>query len=180
MGRPRFLTFSLVFLLAWVLVLGMNRSARGEQESEKAASKPLVIKSKTLEIDDIQKIVTFVDQVNAKKEEFTIDCQKLLVFYRDSSPSKDNTEEQLKIDKIVATGDVRIDRTEGGLATAEKAVYYQQEEKMVLTGNPVVKQGSDFVEGDRILIFLKENRSIVESSKDKRVKAVIFPRRENQ
>jgi lipopolysaccharide export system protein LptA len=62
------------------------------------------------------------------------------------------------------------------VATAEKAVYYQSEEKMVLTGNPVVRMGKDFVEGDRITMFLKEERSVVESSKDKKVRAVIFPK----
>ena len=47
---------------------------------------------------------------------------------------------------------------------------------MVLTGNPVVRMGKDFVEGDRITMFLKEERSVVESSKDKTVRAVIFPK----
>ena len=181
MRRPECVpSWFLVFLLSWLLLLGMGRSAAGQQDNGKVVSKPIVIKSKTLEIDNIQKIVTFLDEVNAKKDDFTIDCQKLLVFYENLSPKKDDAEEKLKIDKIVATGNVKIVRTQGGMSTAEKAVYYEEDEKMVLTGNPVVKQGNDFVEGDRIVIFLKENRSIVESSKDKKVKAVIFPSREDK
>ena len=66
------------------------------------------------------------------------------------------------------------------MATAEKAVYYQKDEKMVLTGNPVVKQGNDSIEGDRITIFLKENRNVVESSGDRKVRATIFPNSEKR
>ena len=75
---------------------------------------------------------------------------------------------------------VKINRDQGGMATVEKAVYYRQDEKVVLTGKPVVKQGNDFMAGDRITIFLNENRSVVESSEDKKVRAVIFPKREKR
>jgi lipopolysaccharide export system protein LptA len=54
---------------------------------------------------------------------------------------------------------------------AEKAIFYQNDEKVVLTGNPKVKQENYFVEGSRIILFLKEKRHVVEGS----VKAVIFP-----
>ena len=51
---------------------------------------------------------------------------------------------------------------------------------MVLTGNPVVKQGNDFVEGSTITLFLKEERSIVESSEGGKVRAVIFPKEKKE
>jgi len=57
---------------------------------------------------------------------------------------------------------------------AEKAVYYQDDEKAVLTGNPVVKQGDDFIEGSVITLFLKENRSVVEGSEVKKVRVILF------
>ena len=59
---------------------------------------------------------------------------------------------------------------------AEKAVYYQNDEKVVLTGKPVVKRGNDFVEGSKITLFLKEKRSIVEGAEDKKARAVLIPR----
>jgi lipopolysaccharide export system protein LptA len=109
-----------------------------------------------------------------------IDCDKMLVYYTQAGDRKGEKEPETKIDKIVATGQVKINRTQGGVATAEKAVYYQNEEKVILTGNPVVRQGNDTVEGERITIFLEENRSIVESSEDRKVKAVIFPKSEKE
>jgi lipopolysaccharide export system protein LptA len=51
----------------------------------------------------------------------------------------------------------------------------QADHKIVLTGGPVVRHENDLVEGDRITLFLKENRSIVESSGSGRVRALIFP-----
>jgi len=71
---------------------------------------------------------------------------------------------------------VKIIRPDGSSATAEQATYYQAQEKVVLTGKPVVKQGNDFVEGSSITLLLRENRSIVKGSKGKKAKAVLTPR----
>jgi lipopolysaccharide export system protein LptA len=64
------------------------------------------------------------------------------------------------------------------VARAGKAVFYQNEGKVVLTENPFLQQGQDSVEGQRIIMFLNENRSIVEGGEKKRVKATIFPKEE--
>ena len=151
-----------------------------QKEVQKASSKPFVIKSKSLEVDDKLKVVTFTGDVNATKDDFVIHCQKMLVSYQNLPTQKNTGAGGARIDKIVATGRVRIVRAQGAVATAEKAVYYQQDERVVLTGKPVVKRGNDLVEGDRVTIFLKENRSIVESSSDKRVRAIIFPKNEKR
>jgi lipopolysaccharide export system protein LptA len=86
----------------------------------------------------------------------------------------------MKIEKIVAQGDVKITRQSGGLATAEEATYFWDEERVVLTGKPVVQQGDDFVEGTVVTLLLKENKSLVEGSGDTRVRAVISPRSEKR
>jgi lipopolysaccharide export system protein LptA len=161
------------------VILGMILAGpvRAEEKQNAApAANPMVIQSNTLEMNDVEKIVTFTGDVHAKRDDFTIACEKMVVFY-DKAPSPDRSEEfNSKIKRIVATGKVRIDRAEGGTATAEKGEYFQDEEKLVLTGRPVVKQGNDFVEGNQITLFLRENRSVVEGSENQRVKAIIFPK----
>jgi lipopolysaccharide transport protein LptA len=136
---------------------------------------PIVIKSNSLEFDHQHKRVTFSGNVDAKGEDWTILCQKMIVYYGEKS--KESTQkESMKIEKIVAKGDVRITRQSGGLATAEEATYYWDEERVVLTGKPVVQQGDDFVEGTMVTLLLKENKSLVEGSGDTKVRAVISPR----
>jgi lipopolysaccharide export system protein LptA len=174
--------FYLVFMLTGLLLLGgfpgSALSAGPREKAQKKSPGPMVIKSKTLEADDNKKRVTFAGDVEAKRDDFTVLCQKLVVFYEKSPDQKETEKVSARIDKIVATGAVKIIRAEGGVATGKKAVFYQKDEKLVLTGKPVVKQGEDFVEGDVITLFLKENRSIVESAGDKKVRAVIFPKQE--
>jgi lipopolysaccharide export system protein LptA len=171
--QPRFLS---AVLISGLIFAGSIRAETVKDDIKKSGTRPMVINSKTLEMDDVSKVVTFTGDVNAKKGDFIIDCQKMRVYYTKLSENKKIMEDATKISKIVATGQVKISRAQGGLATAEKAVYYEDDEKIVLTGKPVVKQGNDFVEGDRITIFLRENRSVVESSLGKKVKAIIFPK----
>ena len=144
----------------------------------------MVITSDTLEIDNKRKIVTFSGKVDARRDDFRINCEKMFLHYKDQPTDKRAGKSPGKmdvmIDKIIAKGKVKIIRTEGGLAMADEATYDQIQEKIILTGNPVVKQGNDFVEGSRITLFLKEQRSLVEGSENKRVKAVIFPRTEKR
>ena len=179
-GFVRQRLFLVAALLSGVICAGSTGAETVKESVQKSSATPMVINSKTLEMDDVSKTVTFTGDVNAKKGDFVIDCQKMLVYYESLDKNKKIMEDETKISKIVATGAVRISRAQGGLATAEKAVYFEDDEKIVLTGNPVVKQGSDFVEGDRITIFLKENRSVVESSAGKKVKAIIFPKSEKR
>ncbi len=170
---------SLLFILLSVLVF--FQTAPGEAEvkkgfDEKVSSKPIIIKSKTLEWNDEKKTVVFTGEVNAQKDDFVVGCQKMIVYYTASSDEQGKGDFARTVDRIVATDRVRITRRDGGTAEAEKAVYYQADEKLVLTGHPSVKQGNDLVKGDRITIYLKENRSTVESTGKERAQATIFPK----
>jgi lipopolysaccharide export system protein LptA len=167
--------FLFVALLFGPIFSGPAVSEVFKGELERPEPTPLVIKSKCLEVDNEQKVVTFEGEVNAVTEDFVLDCQKMLVYY-DNLPTPDNAGRvKTKITQIIAMGQVKINRANGGMATAEKAVYNQNNEEVILTGNPMVKQGDDFVEGDRITVYIKENRSVVESSEDNKVRAIIFP-----
>lgn len=164
----------LFFTLLVVMLCCSTTSFSGtrDNDSEIPKNKQMVIESNHLEIDDQQNRVTFTGNVNARGNEYEITCQKLELFYHQQKrvdPEKPNFD----VSKIVATGQVKIIRTEGGSASAETAVYFQDEEKIVLTGNPKIRQENDFVEGTKITLFLKEKKSIVEGSERNQVKAVV-------
>jgi lipopolysaccharide export system protein LptA len=168
---------SLVLVTALILLVHpFAFSETPEREGEKGDTPSIVVKADSLEIDNKKRIVTFTGHVDAQRDIFTMYCEKMDLHYvnRESGASSEKT--QFQVEKIVASGNVKIIRTGGGLATADKAIYYQAEDKVVLTGNPVVKQGKDSVEGSRITLYLKDNRSVVEGSENRKVKAVLFPK----
>lgn len=154
-------------------------SNRVSQASKKIPSKsPIIIHSNSLEVDQKKGLIVFEGKVRARREDMVVDCQKMIVYYLDNSTKNESSVESSRIDKIIALGDVIINRPDGGVARAGKAVFYQNEDKVVLTENPIIQRGPDFVEGHRIIIFLNENRSIIEGGETKRVKATLFPKEE--
>jgi lipopolysaccharide export system protein LptA len=175
--KPLFLVAAFLFGLIGTDSFGAEALIK---RPEKTESKPIIIKSKTLEVNDKNKVIIFQGDVSAevssKGDDFVIDCQKMFVYYK-NQPSQQQAKAETRIDRIVATGNVVFKRSQGGMATSEKAVYYQEDEKIVLTGNPVIKQAKDLVEGDTITVFLEENRHVVESIGEKKVRAIIFPKR---
>jgi lipopolysaccharide export system protein LptA len=62
---------------------------------------------------------------------------------------------------IEATGQVKIEKADGR-ATSRKAVYNEDERKIILTGDPVAWQRGTCVSGKKIVMFLDDDRTIVE------------------
>jgi len=81
--------------------------------------------------------------------------------------------DQGKVKEIVAVGNVRIDQGTRW-AVGGRATYEQQQRTLVLTENPVLHDGPNVVVGERVTVYLDENRSVVEGGQ-KRVKAVFHP-----
>jgi lipopolysaccharide export system protein LptA len=72
------------------------------------------------------------------------------------------------VTQIEATGRVKIER-DAGNATCRKAVYYRDEDKIVLTGDPVAWDKGTRVSGKRITMFLAEDRTVVEGGSHVRI-----------
>jgi lipopolysaccharide export system protein LptA len=79
-----------------------------------------------------------------------------------------------KISRIEVQGRVRMVQGDR-VATGDKAIYYNQEDKLVLLGNPQLWRGENSLKGRQIVFYVKENRAIVEGDPKKRVEAVIYP-----
>lgn len=163
------------FLMIFLVNLSSSSYSLGDIQDHNSTQQnenQIIIVSNTLEIDDQKNRVIFTGNVNAQGKEFEITCQKLDLYYH---RQKQGDQEKSKIDikKIVATDTVKILRTEGGSASADTAIYFHDEAKIVLTGNPKIKQENDFVEGTKITLFLKDKKSVVEGSEGNQVKAVV-------
>jgi lipopolysaccharide export system protein LptA len=81
-----------------------------------------------------------------------------------------------RIARTVSTGNVRIITRDCRTGTAQRAEYYDAEQRVVLIGNARVWRDDNVVTGERITIFLAEDRSVVEGGQQERVKAVFYPR----
>lgn len=75
------------------------------------------------------------------------------------------------VSRIEATAETRHVKIEyeNGNATCQKAVYFVDGEKVVLTGDPVAWERGTRVSGKQITIFLAEERSVVEGGSHVRI-----------
>ena len=83
-----------------------------------------------------------------------------------------------RILRTVSTGAVRIITKDCRMGTARRAEYHDADQRIILIGNARVWQDDNVVTGERITIYLAEDRSVVEGGKQDRVKAIFHPRRE--
>lgn len=75
------------------------------------------------------------------------------------------------VNRVEAIGEahhVKI-KYENGHATCQKAVYFADGEKVVLTGDPVAWEKGTRVSGKQITLFLAEERSVVEGGSHIRI-----------
>jgi len=78
------------------------------------------------------------------------------------------------VSRIEATGHVKIEKDNGN-ATCQKAVYFNDEEKIVLTGDPVAWEKGTRVSGKQITMYLAEDRSVVEGGSHVRIEGQAAP-----
>lgn len=157
-----------------ILMMVLPSYVKGESSFKGMPDKKgsIIVNSDMVEINDSKGMVLFSGNVKARSEDFTIQCDRMTLYYRKRAVKGKISSNGVVVERIVAKGGVRIKRKIGGEARADCAEYLSRENKIVLTGNPVVKHGEDFIEGFKITFFLKNNRSIIEGSPESKVKAV--------
>ncbi len=171
-----------VIICSFVLLLAVGA---GEAQDKKGTSKggeksvglgtgfgfdtnsraPIDISSDTVEGDQKQNTVTFKGNVIAKQENTTVSSNLLVITY---------DPENKRVKEIVASGNVKVvslDRR----ATGQRVIFNQDENKVILEGDAVIREGENVVRGERVTYYINEERSIVEPSKGGRVTTTIVP-----
>ncbi len=152
-------------LLAFTLFGGAAALAEPVAGGGYSNDQPIQISSDRLEGDDAKGLVTFLGNVIATQGTISIYAEKLTVIY---------VPKGREIDRVEAEQGVRIVQGDR-VATGQKAVFFNREGKVVLTGNPKVHEGADFVEGEEITVLLNEEKSIVKGGGTSRVNAIFHP-----
>ncbi|HEY4707691.1 MAG TPA: lipopolysaccharide transport periplasmic protein LptA [Thermodesulfobacteriota bacterium] len=151
-------------LLAAALLAPASLSLAKEADiSNDKPRRPVTVTSDSMEASANENRVVFKGNVVAV-EDFTLCSDELQIMY-------DNNKE---VSQIEAAGNVRIFQDQK-TSTSSKAVYDRKERVIVLTGEPLVRQCSDTIKGDRITVYLDKDNALVESGGGGRVKAVIMP-----
>jgi lipopolysaccharide export system protein LptA len=137
---------------------------------------PIVVTADTLEYDYKTNVVVYRGDVIATQGDTKVRSDTLtvtLAAQKDSDPPETAKKSDQRLQEVVAVGHVRID-SGTRWATGGRAVFEQGARTLVLTENPVLHDGANEVSGDRVTVYLDENRSVVEGGR-RRVKATVFP-----
>jgi len=167
----------LIFFLSLFFTSVEAQEKRGVQKSDEkrprtergfgftTSKDPIDITSDSLEADQKQSTVTFKGNVVAKQGDTTLYSNTLvIVYYPDTK----------KLKEMIAIGNVQIVQLERR-ATSQKATFLQDENKAILEGDAVVREGENVIRGERVTYYVDEERSIVEPVKGGRVSTHIAP-----
>jgi lipopolysaccharide export system protein LptA len=132
------------------------------------------IESISWELDIKKSMVTFSGDVKfegleVEGENITMSCQKLEVYFKNTAKDTSEKPGEYNIEKAIATESVVVKQlVSGGYATAEKAEYLMESEKIFLSGNPYFTDGKGR-EGRapvRLIFDLREKSIIAEGTKE--------------
>ncbi len=143
-----------------------NGEAAGLETTKPQAgmAETITIDSDRMELDQKNNTIIYMGNVVAVRGDVTMKSETLTATY---SP------EMQRLTEVVAEGNLEV--TQGNrIATGTKAIFNSDDNSVVLTGDPVIRQGNSQVSGCRIIMFINEERGVVEGG-CQRVKAVIFP-----
>jgi lipopolysaccharide export system protein LptA len=149
-----------------------------------ASDQPIHVVSDRLEVDNKAQVANFLGAVKATQGDVSISCDKLEVHYdRQGRPGGEPASGEAgsglmdsggKVRKVVALGHVKI-RQKDRLAVGRKATYWAGGRKMLLEGKATVWRGRNQVSGEKITLFLDQDRAVVHGKPGKRVAVTIVP-----
>jgi lipopolysaccharide export system protein LptA len=152
MSRPYFRNSLWSAAAIVLLVAGAGANAA---EPAKNTDAPIVITADRMEAEKLGSTVTFIGSVLLKKEDMTLSSDHMVVYY--DIGTKD-------IREIDASGHVVV-RKDGRIALSQKAFYYSREEKIVLTGEARIIENEKELGGEKITLFMRDDRSVIEGGK---------------
>jgi len=159
---------------------GEGTSAATAESSEKQPSpfgaldftsrkEPIHIRSLDLEFFYNDKRIVYRGSVVATQGDATLKSSTLTVTYEEpaaATPTQGgptNTTQGQKIKEIVAEENVEITSTTRR-ATCNKAVFNDKSRTIVLSGNAVLRDGTNEVTGQKVTIYVDEGRTTVEGN----------------
>ncbi len=116
----------------------------------------LDVKAERMTFDRQTQTFLFQERVRVRRCDMTILCDRLRVF---------NDAKGQRVERIVCTGNVRMQQG-ARRVTAERAEYFDAEQKLILTGKPKAWDTDEHNEltGEEIVVFLEEDKLLVKQA----------------
>jgi len=124
-------------------------------------SEPILITSDKVEYFDKKKEGEFTGNVRATQGKLLLTASRLKVNFGTQGN---------KIEKFVAIGNVKMVQEEIS-TSSDSATFFNNEQKTILTGKPHVFSKNNEFTGEKITVYLKDSRFLIE----KNVKGIVFP-----
>uniref|UniRef100_A0A7C4JRJ8 Lipopolysaccharide transport periplasmic protein LptA n=1 Tax=Thermodesulfobacterium geofontis TaxID=1295609 RepID=A0A7C4JRJ8_9BACT len=130
-------------------------------------SSEIDITSDKMQVFESEGVVVFTGKVFGVKGDLKVWCDQMYVYYTTTQQGKK------EVSKVIALGKVIIEKGKWK-AYAGKAVYFRNQEKLVLEETPKVWHDKNLVEGDIIVIYFNEDKSEVLAKDQGRVRARVY------
>jgi len=130
-----------------------------------AGREPIAVSADALEFDYRSRVLKYTGGVVVTQGDMKLESKSLTVTLDEHADNR--------VKEVVADGEVRLSKGTRW-ATGGHAVFDQGNNTVVLSDNAELHDGPNEVKGDRVKVFLNEQRSVVEGGKG-RVTAMLFP-----
>ena len=141
----------------------------GDKTPGPKSNAPIVIDADRMEAFKKEGLVVFTGNVVAKQDTSVQNADRMEVYLDDKGE---------RVLRIISTGNVKIVTEDCRTGTAKRVEYYDDDQKLLLIGDAKVWQEDNVVTGERIVMYLADDRSEVEAGPQGRVKSVFYPKRD--
>ncbi len=133
-------------------------------ENSEGEEKSIKITSNVMEFNPEENKISYMQECSLETEQILLNAESISILMK---------EDEKELDVITARDSVTV-KTGVYEARGEEAVYTLEDEKMVLTGNPVlIEENGGRTNGDKLTFIMTDDRIIVENRGDQRSVTVI-------
>ena len=170
---------TIVIYIALLLLLVRAVTCEGQDKSitrfiSQDQGRALSISSSKMTLNNQMNTIVFEGDVIIEQDTMTLKADVVDVVFEAVSEREntliDGVERKRSLSTITATGDIKFihgDRT----VYANRVVYFKKDEVMVFTGSPNIREGLDKLKGEKITVYILEDRVVVEGGE-----AIIHPK----
>ena len=139
-----------IYMPILFVLMSINLSVASTEKTAIAVD----IKADRVEIDQKKGRIEFSGSVRATRGTLVMTCEKLVARYKKSG----------EVLRLEIAGSLTVQGRDFS-ARAGSGVYDHESGRLVLTGSPSIKRGPNRVTGERILVFVDDERVVVEKAR---------------